>query len=58
MLKSMEDAYSGVVQWQKNTFTVPFGKAGKEYVLELSRLLRAYADETALESIALMASTA
>ena len=58
MLKLMEDAYSEVVHWQKNTFTVPFGKAGKEFVLELSRLLRAYTDGTALESIALMASTA
>ena len=57
MLKSMENAYSEVVHWQKNTFTVPFGKAGKEFVFELSRLLRAYADGSALESIALMAST-
>ena len=57
MLKSMEDAYSEVVHWQKNTFIVPFGKAGKEFVFELSRLLRAYADGSALESIALMACT-
>ena len=52
MLKSIEDAYSEVVHWQKNTFNVPFGKAGKGFVLELSRLLRAYADGSALESIA------
>ena len=57
MLKSLEDAYSEVVHWQNNTFTVPFGKAGKELVFELSRLLRAYADGSALESIALTDST-
>ena len=51
------DPYSEVVHWQKNTFNVPFGKAGKGFVLELSRLLRAYADGSALESIALKAST-
>ena len=58
MLKLMEDAYSEVFHWQKNIFTVPFSKAGKEFVFELSRLHRACADGTALESIALMASTA
>ena len=54
----MEEAYSEVVHWQKNTFTLHFGKPGKEFVFEMRRLLRAYADGTALESIALMASTA
>ena len=51
-------AYFDVVHWQKNTFTLPFGKAGKGFVFELSRLLRAYVDGTAPESIALMATIA
>ena len=38
----------------ENTFIVPLGKPGKEFGFELSRLLRAYADGTALESIALV----
>ena len=58
MSKLREDGYSEVVHWQKNTFTVPFGKAGKEFALEVSRLLRAYIDGTAHESIPLKASTA
>ena len=58
MLKFREDGYSEVLHWQKNTFTVLLGKAGKGFVFELSRLHRAYADGTALESISLMASTA
>ena len=58
MFKLMEDGYSELVHWQKNAVTVPFLKAGKEFVFEVSRMLRAYADGTALESIALNASTA
>ena len=54
----MENGYSEVVHWQKNTFTVPFGKSVKEFVFELCRLLRAYADGISLESIALKTSTA
>ena len=53
----MEDAYSEVVHWQKNTFIVPFGKAGKGFVFKLSRLLRAYADGSAFEPVALKACT-
>ena len=54
----MKDGSSEVVHWKKNTFTVPFDTAGKEFVFELSRLLRAYTDGAVLESIALMARTA
>ena len=51
MLKLMEGAYSEVVHWQKNTFTVPFVKGGKEFVFELWRWLRAYADGTILPAL-------
>jgi len=34
---------------------IPFGKAGKLFVKELARLYQAFADNTALSSIALMA---
>ena len=36
-------------------FLVPFGKAGKSFVLELARLYQAFAGDSALHSIALMA---
>lgn len=51
----MEEAYSEVVHWRMNSFRIPFGKAGKGFVQEMSRLLRAYADGSALEAIALKA---
>ena len=31
-------AYDEVVHWKRNLFVVPFGKAGKEFVQELTRL--------------------
>ena len=55
--ESLEDAYHKVVHWRKNTFRVPYGRAGKEFVIEMSRLYRAYADCSALEAIALKAAT-
>ncbi len=32
-------AYLEIVHWKKNTFQVPLGKGGKDFVKELSRLL-------------------
>ena len=58
MLKLIQDGYFEVAHWQKNTFTNRFGKAGKEFVFELSGLLRAYADGTAPVSISFMPRTA
>ena len=51
------DAYSELVHWRRNVFSIPSGKCGKEFISETARLLRAYAEATALESIALKAVT-
>ena len=53
----MESIYSEVVHWRRNCFTVPHGKAGREFVGELSRLYLAFASASALETIALKAVT-
>ena len=47
-----EDLY-----WRPNLFKVPYGKAGKSFVLELARLYRAFATSSALELVALKAAT-
>ena len=47
--------YEEVVHWRINIFLVPFGKAGKCFVLELARLYQAFVGDSALQSIALMA---
>ena len=49
--------HSEVVKWKPNTFSIPFGNSGKKFVQELSRLFRAYAEGSTLESIALKAIT-
>ena len=56
-MQSVTAAYSEVVHWKNNTFSIPYGNAGKKFVTELSKLYRAFAEHTALESIALKATT-
>ena len=56
-ITSISAAYSEVVHWKKNIFQVPFGQSGKKFVLELSRLFRAYSEGSALECVALKAIT-
>ncbi len=53
----LEAAYTEVIHWRKNSFTIPFGNAGKEFVTELAKLYSAFASASALESIALKAAT-
>eukprot|EP00731_Ephydatia_muelleri_P026168 Em0018g268a len=53
----MSRAYTEVVFWKKNVFTVPLGASGKSFVSELARLFQAYSDGSGLESIALKAIT-
>lgn len=54
---SLSFAYQEVVHWRRNLFRAPQGKGGKLFVSELARLYRAYAEESALEPIALRAVT-
>ena len=44
-----------VVHWRSIIFLVPFGKAGRSFVSELTRLYQAFVDDSALCSIAMMA---
>ena len=53
----VDTAYEEVVHWRRNIFQVPSGSAGKAFVLELARLLQAYADSSSLECIAMKAIT-
>ena len=52
----MNIAYDEVVHWKRNLFVVPFGKAGKEFVQELTRLFHCCGEKSALECIALKAT--
>ena len=52
----LNHAYSTVVHWRRNIFSIPSGNAGAGFVTELSRLFCAYAVGSALESVALKAA--
>ena len=52
----LDTVYTKVVHWRRNCFSVPFCKAGKDFVKELSRLYLAYGSASALESVALKAT--
>ena len=54
---SLSVAYQEVVHWRRNIFRVPHGKGGTLLVSELDRLIRAYAEGSALEPIAWRAVT-
>ena len=53
----IDKAYNDVVHWKLNLFHVPFGRAGKQFVSELARLYRAFAEGSTLECISLKAAT-
>ena len=55
---ALEATYSEVVHWRLNSFKVPPGKAGKEFVQELSRMFHAFATASTMESVALRATIA
>ena len=52
----IKSCYDEIVHWRRNVFKVPHGKVGISFVRELARLFQAYADSSALESVALFAA--
>ena len=54
-MKSFQEAYSTIVHWRSYLFTIPLGASGKKFVEETTRLATAFAERSALESVALQA---
>jgi len=50
----VKDAYEEVMQWKRNCFLLPSGRAGKDFILELG-LFQSYADNSTMHSITLTA---
>ncbi len=48
--------YNEVVHWRPNLFLVPFGKVGKQFVREMAKLFRTFAECSTIESVALKAA--
>ena len=53
----LDTAFHEIVQWRKNCFRIPQGSADKAFTSELACLFRAFATGSALESVALKATT-
>ena len=52
----IDKAYDEIVHWRRNLFEIPRGNAGSSMVREVSRLLEAYSNASAMESVALKAA--
>ena len=53
---AMNECYEKAVHWIPNLFSLPSGKQGRLFVKELSRLFYLYAEDSAMECIALKAA--
>ena len=47
----LEMVYDEIVHWKRNLYEIPRGKAGSDFVSEVSRLIQAYNDATTLEAL-------
>ena len=54
--ESIISCYNEIVHWWQNVFKVPTGKVGNLFVHELACLFQAYADSSAIKSVALYAA--
>ena len=52
----INEAYDEIIHWKCNIFLLPSGSAGKSFVLEITKLLQAFASGSAMEYTALKAS--
>ena len=55
VLQTLQTVYHEAVHWLPNIFTIPLGAVGKRFVDEVTRLLRGFAEGSALESVSFWA---
>ena len=54
--KAIDEAYNQIVHWLPSLFMVPSGKYGKQFVMELTKLLNAFANTSSQELFAVKAA--
>ena len=52
-VSTIENTYDEISKWRKNTFLVPFGKTGKEFIDTLKELISKWNNASEMEFIAL-----
>ena len=55
-VSTIEDAYDEIVKWRKNTFLVPYGKIGREFIDKFTEHINDWNNESPLQHIALKAA--
>ena len=53
--KNLSQVYETAAFWRKNLFRLPFGKAGRKFIGEVSRLMSAWLHDSPLKDIAFKA---
>ena len=54
-LNELNTAYEKIVHWRRNLFMLPNGAAGRNYIKQLSHLIKLWINDTPLRKIALKA---
>ncbi len=51
--RKLDTCYNMIVKWRKNFFLLPRGKTGKSFIIELTRLINLFNNDTVLKPVAL-----
>ena len=52
----INDAYNEIISWRKNTFLVPYGKTGRDFIDQLTKHINDWNNGTIMQHIALKAA--
>ena len=52
----ISDAYNEITSWRKNTFLVPYGKTGRDFIDQLTKHINDWNNGTTMQHIALKAA--
>ena len=47
------EAYQTIVQWRRNIFELPYGEIGKDFISEMSKCIKGYANDAAMKCVTL-----
>ena len=53
---TIDDAYNEVTKWRKNTFLVPYGKTGRDFIDQLTKLIDDWNNRSSMQHLALKAA--
>ena len=57
-LSAIDNAYNEISKWPKNTFLVPYGKVGREFIDKMTEHINDWNNGSKMQPIAVKAATA